>query len=139
MTFQKKITATAAMVLLAATLALGASFFYAPGTIAVSLNAVATTGAGDSYQFVPRNNSYPTAITWQTIYTGTPTAITVNLEGCLTNCATAANWATLDSSTSTANEMRHVVYKAVPFVRCNISAYTVNGSTATCQFVATSQ
>jgi hypothetical protein len=95
-------------------------------TAFVSLSGVAATGAGTALTVSDRASS----VTWQTVFTGTPTAITVNLEGSIDG----THYFTLDSSTSTTSEMRHVVNKNVDYLRCNISAYTVNGSTTTCSF-----
>jgi hypothetical protein len=108
--------------------AYAASYGYQTGAIATSLSAVAVTGAGDDFAMPAEDMVF----TWQTIYTGTPTAINVKFEGTLDN----TNWFQLDVSTSTTSEMRHVVDKNVRRVRCNISSYTVNGSTATCAFYA---
>lgn len=93
----------------------------------VSLSGVAATGAGSVL-----NVNGPVSITWQTTFTGTPTAITVNLEGSIDG----TNYFVLDTSTSTTAEMRHVVNKQVDKLRCNITAYTVNSSTATCSLEA---
>jgi hypothetical protein len=43
---------------------------------------------------------------------------------------------TADTSTSTTGEMRSVVNRPALSCRCNITVYTTNGTTATCQFVA---
>lgn len=173
-----------------------------PDQLLRSLVGVAATGPGDDYQFTDSTGKPDScsSFTWQTRFTGTPTAITVNLEGSIdavvgTDGAVAASataftsakaaflagdvgkaitikgagaagadlvttiaayvsatavtlsdaagttvtgatytygsWFTLDSSTSTTAEMRHVVNKRVQRVRANISAYTVNSSTCT--------
>lgn len=130
----RKLLSIVLTLLLLAIPALPANTPYQVGQVFTSLNAVAATGAGTGAIFSTGQfaGSYPAMFTWQTIYTGTPTAINVNLEGSLDG----TNWFTLDSSTSTASEMRHVVNKPIRFLRCNISSYTVNGSTASCQFTA---
>ena len=97
-----------------------------------SLTAVSATGAGSAVRSVQGTGGRN--FTWVTFFTGTPTSINVNLEGSVDG----THYFTLDSSTSTAGEMRHVAYKNVRFVRCNISAYTVNGSTATCEIFGVS-
>jgi hypothetical protein len=98
------------------------------GGVFTSISAATATGAGN----VVILSQYQQSYTWTTNYTGTPTSITQNLEGSLD----LANWFTLDSSTSTSSEMRHVVNKPVLALRCNIAAYVVNGSTATCKLSA---
>jgi hypothetical protein len=108
---------------------------YQTGQVATSLNAVAATGAGAAFSLPMRDSGYPSVFTWQMVYTGTPSAITATLQGSIDN----VNWFVLDTSTSTAGEMRSVAQKPVRFLRCNISAYTVNSSTATCSFIASRQ
>lgn len=109
----------------------GTTYTYDAGSLATSLSAVAATGAGDVFITPVINGKIASEYTWQVIYTGTPTAITVNLQGSIDG----TNYFTLDSTTATASEMRHVTNKSARFVRCQISAYTVNGSTTTCAFV----
>lgn len=116
-----------------------ASYAYTPGLLAISLNAVAATGAGDDFAIPRSQDGWLNAVTWQIKHTGTPTAISVNLEGSIDG----TTWATLDTAANTdpswsaaSGEIRHVVNKPVRFVRCNIASYTVNGSTTTCQFIA---
>lgn len=65
---------------------------------------------------------------WQVVFTGTPTSITVNLEGSIDG----TNWFTIDTSSATTSGLKFVVDKPVEYLRCNISAYVVNSSTATC-------
>lgn len=105
---------------------------YQAGQVGTSLSAVAATGAGTTFALPMRDGKYPSVFTWTNVYTGTPSAITVNFEGSIDN----VTFFTLDSSTNTAGEMKSVANKPVRFVRCNISAYTVNASTATCKFIA---
>jgi len=96
----------------------------------ISLNAVGSTGAGTATSFggvlTPRH-------TWTVKTTGSPTAVTVNFEGSIDN----VDWFTLDSSTATSSEMRHVVNKPVLFVRCNLTTLTGGTSpTVTCKFAS---
>ena len=98
----------------------------------VSCNGVAATGACSQVVFPPMNNQLPIYVSWQMSYTGTPTSITVNLEGSLDG----TTWATVDTSTVTTGEIRFLSSKLVRFLRCNVSAYVVNGSTAKCQIIA---
>lgn len=103
---------------------------YTPGSTAVSLAAgTATTGIGTYFAFPGVYNKY----TWQVIVSGgTATAITTNLE-CSIDGSTVAQY---DQSTNTAGETRSVVNKPSLGCQCNITTYTVNGTTAKCQFIA---
>jgi hypothetical protein len=130
----KRIITTFCLILLITCLPLPShSDAYEPGSVAVSLSAVAATGAGTVYASPVVQGKLADRFTWTTTFTGTPTAITVNLQGSIDG----TNYFTLDTSTSTTAEMRHVVNKPVRFTRCQISVYTVNGSTATCSLVMT--
>jgi hypothetical protein len=103
----------------------GAAF----GQVTTSLDKVTATGAGASVQPPAASRNY----TWNTSFlTAGPTSLTVNLEGSLDG----VYWYTLDTSTSnsytsatSSGEMRHVVFKPVLFLRCNLAAYT-QGSNA---------
>lgn len=86
-----------------------------------SLNAVTTTGAGA----VTDLGVVRSVHTVQTIVTGAPASVAVNLEGSL-NGSTA--WATLVSSTSTTGDIQTVSGKAVRYVRANLA--TLTGGTA---------
>jgi hypothetical protein len=88
----------------------------------VSLAAVTTTGPGVSYQLDSAQ------YTWQMAVTGTPSALSTNLEGSLDGNA----WFVVDTSTSVAGETRHIVNKPIKFARCNITTYTGSSTTATC-------
>jgi hypothetical protein len=101
------------------------------GQVGVSLTAVAATGAGQDFRD-PNDGPPPSRYTWQVLYTGTPTAITINLEGSLDD----TNWDVLDSYAGTTSTGRSVANKPYKFFRCNITSYTVNGSTTTCQVIA---
>jgi len=104
---------------------------YTPGSVVVSIPAgTATTGAGTTYFFPGVYNKY----TWQVIVSGgTATAITTNFECSMDGGATYGQF---DQSTSTTGEMRSIVNKPSLGCRCNIAVYTVNSTTAACQFVA---
>ena len=104
---------------------------YPIGGLAVSIPAgTATTGAGTFYAFPGVYNKY----TWEVIVTGgTATAITTNFECSIDGNTTVS---TMDTSTSTTGEVRSVVNRPALGCRCNIATYTVNGTTAACQFVA---
>lgn len=107
--------------------------YYSPGSMAVSLSAVTTTGAGTAFAMPTINGTTPNKFTWQSVLSGTATSITVNLEGSLDN----VTYFQMDQSTSTTTESRSVVNKPVKWVRCNITSYTTNSTNETCQFVAT--
>ncbi len=125
----KRILSVITLVVLASLLLWGAT--YSPGSLAVSIPAgTATTGAGTTFFFPGVYNKY----SWQVVVSGgTATAITTNFE-CSVDGGTTYNQ--FDQSTSTSGEFRSVVNKSALGCRCNISVYTVNGTTAACQFVA---
>jgi hypothetical protein len=103
------------------------------GQLALSCNAVTTTGACTTFNVhppdfvhVPQANSF----TWQTIFSGgTPTSVTVVLQGSIDG----TTFSTIDTSTSTAGETRTKAGAAYNFFRCNVTAYNRNGTAASCQ------
>ena len=122
------------MLLLLAATSMWAQTQYNPGTTATSLNAVSTTGAGTTFNLL-NQSSIPAYFTWSVVVNGgTASAITTILQGCMDAACTTTY--TLDTSTSTSGETRSVANKPVPYVRCDITSYTTNGTTATCKFVA---
>ena len=125
----KRVLAVFSLVALASLLLWGAT--YNPGQLAVSIAAgTATTGAGTTFFFPGIYNKY----SWQVVVSGgTATAITTNFE-CSVDGGTTYNQ--FDQSTSTSGEFRSVSNKPSLGCRCNITTYTVNGTTAACQFVA---
>ena len=125
----KRVLAVFSLIMLASILLWGAT--YNPGQLAVSIAAgTATTGAGTTFFFPGIYNKY----SWQVVVSGgTATAITTNFE-CSVDGGTTYNQ--FDQSTSTSGEFRSVSNKPSLGCRCNISVYTVNGTTAACQFVA---
>jgi hypothetical protein len=125
----KKIAAICSILVLATALVWGAT--YSPGSLAVSIPAgTATTGAGITFFFPGIYNKY----SWQVVVSGgTATAITTNLECSIDGGTTFSQF---DQSTSTSGEFRSVSNKPALGCRCNITVYTVNGTTAACQFVA---
>ena len=58
--------------------------------------------------------------TWQVIFSGTITDAEIALEGSIDG----SNWFELDFTTSTSNEMRHVVNKPVRYIRANVKTLT---------------
>jgi hypothetical protein len=118
--------------ILAASLPLWAQTAYPPGSgTVVSIAAgTTTTGAGTTYYFSGPYNQF----TWQVIISGgTATSITTNFECSLDGGQSYATW---DTSTSTTGEVRSVANKPALGCRCNISAYSRNGTTAACQLAA---
>lgn len=103
------------------------------GQLAASCVAVSTTGAcvtfnvhPPDYIHIPQANSF----TWQTIFAGgTPTSITVVLQGSIDG----TTFSTIDTSTSTAGETRSKTGTAYNYFRCNVTAYSPNGTTLGCQ------
>jgi hypothetical protein len=78
-----------------------------PGVPVTAVDAedlTAATGTAPFDYSLAIGTNGASAITWQTIYTGTPTSITVLLQGS-TDCNT---YATIDTSTSTVGEIRSV-------------------------------
>jgi hypothetical protein len=125
----KRISALLSLLIVASTLLWAAT--YTSGSLAVSIPAgTATTGAGTTFFFSGIYNKY----SWQVIVSGgTATAITTNFE-CSVDGGTT--YSQFDQSTSTSGEFRSVSNKPALGCRCNITVYTVNGTTAACQFVA---
>ena len=87
------------------------------GKIFTLLDEAASTGAGKSFITLASKH------TWEIVVSGAPTALQVDLEGSLD----ATNWYTLDSSTITTSEMRHLVNKPVKYIRANLT--TLSGGT----------
>ena len=95
---------------------------YGPTTL---LAAATATGAGSAFA----NAISPTAgvlsdFTWAVVVTGSPSGISITLEGSLDT----TNWAVLDTSTNTAGEVRGITGKPVTFLRANLG--TLTGGTA---------
>jgi len=86
----------------------------------VSCNSVDATGACASGSVSPDSIK----ITYTVVVTGAPSAVTLNIEGSVDK----ATWFTLDSSTTTTSEMRHIVNKPVMHIRANLA--TLTGGTA---------
>jgi hypothetical protein len=86
--------------------------------MAVSLNAVTATGAGQEFNGPA---GMLNGFTWSVVVTGSPTACVVNLEGSIND---GTNWFTLDTSSATTSEMRHVVNKDVQLIRANLATLT---------------
>jgi hypothetical protein len=76
---------------------------------------------GTSYAIPAQDTS---AITWTVKFATAPSAVSIILQGSLNN----SDWYTLDTSTSTAGEIRVVATSAV-FIRARISSKTGGGNT----------
>jgi len=125
----KKLATIATIITLATAMLWGAT--YSSGSLATSIPAgTATTGAGITFFFPGIYKSF----SWQVVVSGgTASAITTNFE-CSVDGGTT--YAQFDQSTSTSGEFRSVSNKPALGCRCNITTYTVNGTTAACSFVA---
>ena len=109
----------------------GVGAVHSHGSAEVLLSAIAGsyTGAGGSLGLTTRLFPMPNCYTWQTIIggTGSLSALTVNLEGSLDG----TNFFTLDQSTNTSGEGRHVTNKPIRYVRANIAVSTVSSGAPT--------
>jgi hypothetical protein len=85
-----------------------------------------TTGAGPTWA-VPGapNGGRSSALTWSTAYTGSPTAVSVSLQG----SNDQINWQTIDTTTATTGESRYVSF-TVPFkfLRAYVTTLTAGTS-----------
>lgn len=85
------------------------------------LNAATTTGTSAYILDIwPTRGGFPLHYTWATTITGTPSGVTLNLEGSIDG----TNWYQIDQSISTSGEMRSVVNRAVRWVRLNLLSLT---------------
>jgi len=111
-----------AITIAALILAISMPVFAAINGIAVftSCNAVTVTGACTSAQV----SNIASRITYSVVVTGAPTAVTLVVEGSIDN----TSWFTLDTSTTTTSEMRHIANKGVHYLRGNLT--TLTGGTA---------
>ena len=106
-----------------------AQYGYKNGLTVTSLNAVAVAGNGDEFALPAIGLEYPDKFTWQIITTGPPTSVQVDLQGSIDN----SNWFSVDSSVNVSGELRHVVNKAVKFLRVKLVSIA-GGGTVTAQF-----
>lgn len=88
-----------------------------PGIPIKLFDALTTTADTKSNGYGIPNNwpSMGRPMVWQTIMNGSPSAISLQLQGAMND--TDAEYAVLDSSTSTSGEMRHVLPLNIRFVR----------------------
>jgi hypothetical protein len=78
-------------------------------------NAQIATGDGTVRNL---GNVY-TKHTWYTVVTG-GSSVSITLQGSLDG----TNWFTLDTSTSTTSEMRHVVNKPIMYLKTNLGTFS---------------
>jgi hypothetical protein len=97
-----------------------------------SLNAATAVGPGTTVDLGVVRSTH----TLQTTVTGTPTAVTVNLEGSL---AAAGPWATLVASTSTTGDVQTVSGRAVRYVRANLAVLTGGTAPTVTALIASAQ
>lgn len=91
------------------------------------LNAVTATGAGTAYS----SKVEPVSIAWQITATGSPTGVSVTLEGSNDN----STWTVLDTSTITTEETRQATGRPFKFIRANLGTLT-GGTTPTVTVLA---
>lgn len=97
-------------------------------TVVTLLNAVAAAGAGPTFAVPP--GSRENDLTWDVVVAGGPPAsLQVDLQGSLD--AAFTNPIQLDTYNVVANTGRHVVNKAIPFIRANLIAIGAGGGTVT--------
>lgn len=96
-----------------------------------SLNAVTVTGAGASLDLGVIRSAH----SMQTTTTGSPTGVTVLLEGSLDN----AHFVTLATSTSTSGDVQTATGKAVRYVRANLTVLSGGTSPTVTAIVASAQ
>ena len=76
------------------------------------LNAVAAPTVGATNNI---STTFPSKMTWEIVITGAPANETTLLEGSING----TTWYTLDTSTTTTSEMRHVGLKPITYIRAN--------------------
>ena len=92
-----------------------------PGVVHKFFDASAAAATTNSTPIaVPQKSiKSPQKLTWQTFYSATPTAITINIQGSLDE----VNWSTLDSTTATGGEVKTFEHQ-LNFLRAQIAAKT---------------
>lgn len=91
----------------------------------VSLAAVGTVGVGTEIAVPPAlGGGMISAFTWDVVLTGSPTSVTVNLEGTIDG----TTWAVYDNYTGSADTQRHVANKPGLRLRANLTALTGGSS-----------
>lgn len=114
--------------------------FGAGGTLPVSsgsgpytsLNAATATGPGTVFDLGVVRSSH----SLQTSTTGSPTGVTVLLEGSL---GASGPWTTLATSTSTTGDVQTVTGKAVRYIRANLTVLTGGTAPTVTALIASAQ
>jgi hypothetical protein len=98
---------------------------YERGTRGVSLAAVISTGAGDEFALAPYFlGVLPSVFAFDILITGSPSGVTVLLEGSLDG----TNWFTMETVAGTSDSLNFSVDKPVRFVRANLTVLTGGSS-----------
>jgi hypothetical protein len=92
------------------------------------LNAVAAPTVGTTQDV---SATFPTDMTWELVVAGAVATQTTNLEGSIDN----SHWYTLDTSTTTSAEMRHVALKPILYIRGNCTGVGAGGGTITVRYI----
>ncbi len=97
-----------------------------PDLATTVLNAAAATGAGLAYAAPQRRGGagLVSAYSWSTIITGSPSGISVTIQG----SNDGSTWTTLDTSTSTSGETRVFSGSPAGFLRANLGTLTGGSS-----------
>lgn len=83
------------------------------GIPVASVDAATSTTAVTGTPFAVPSSKGGRTIAWQSYFTGSPSAVSLALQGSLDN----SNWSNLDTSTSTTGELKKLGPIAVNFVR----------------------
>jgi len=107
-----------------------------PGDVALAFNSDAPSAGQASQQFaLPSYAGFPEngrTVRWQTLFGTAPSAISVALQTAMVD--SDAQYATIDTSTSTAGEARTVAGVRANFIRAKVSSIT-GGSGITVQIL----
>jgi len=107
-----------------------------PGDVALAFNSDTPSAGQASQQFaLPSYAGFPEngrTVRWQTLFGTAPSAISVALQTAMVD--SDAQYATIDTSTSTAGEARTVAGVRANFIRAKVSSIT-GGSGITVQIL----
>lgn len=92
----------------------------------ISLSAVTTNGAGDIFG-IPQKPHRLGRIAWHKAIggTGSFSALSLSIEGCVDDPTVSANWFTLNSDTTATAAQGTIVNASVQYVRANLISNTV--------------
>ena len=95
-----------------------------PGAVALAFNSEAPAAGASSQQFaLPSYEGFPEngrTIRWQTLFGTAPTSVNIALQTAMNDVD--AQYATIDSSTATAGEVRTVTGVRANFIRAKVTA-----------------